>query len=219
MPDSRGRARERRRSNAEWTQATSTALLRHARIEFARRGYAAASLERIAEHAKVTKGAIYYHFGSKEGLFEAVFRQVEREMTDRIHAAAIASINPVDAIVDGCISFLQTAVDDSLRQIALVDGPVVLGWSRWRAIDAEFGLGSLKEGLRGCHHAGLLSDLDLDLMAHLISGAVNEGVFVIAEATDRDAAFNVVSRTVGTLVRRVLDHNSSSRRTGTAKTR
>ena len=59
----------------------------------------------------------------------------------------------------------------------------------------------MKEGLRACQNAGLLSDLDLDLLAHLISGAVNEGVFVIAEATDRDAAFSVVSRTVGTVVR------------------
>jgi AcrR family transcriptional regulator len=194
----------RRRTNDEWSRATSAALRRHARVEFSRHGYAASSLERIAEHAKVTKGAIYYHFESKEGLFEAVFRDVELEMTERIHAVAETSPDAVEAIVNGCVSFLATAVDDSLRQIALVDGPLVLGWSRWRAIDAEYGLGALKEGLRVCASVGTLPAADVDVLAHLISGAVNEGVFVIAEAEDRDAAFIAVSRLVARLVRRVL---------------
>ena len=194
----------RRRTNEQWSQATSAELRRHARVEFTKRGYAASSLDRIAAQAKVTKGAIYYHFGSKEGLFEAVFRDVELEMTNRIHAVSAASSNPIEAVINGSISFLETSMDDSLRQIALVDGPLVLGWSRWRAIDAEFGLGALKEGLRVCVSKGYLRGLDLDVMAHLISGAVNEGVFVITDADDRAAAFAAVSRSVEILVRRVL---------------
>ena len=202
---SRGtQSRARPRTNEQWRQATSAELRRHARVEFTRWGYAASSLERVAKGAKVTKGAIYYHFGSKEGLFEAVFRDVEREMTDRIHAVSEAAANPIEAVINGSISFLETSMDDSLRQIALVDGPLVLGWSRWRAIDAEFGLGALKEGLRECARKGYLRGLDLDVMAHLISGAVNEGVFVITDAENREKAFAAVSRSVEVLVRRVL---------------
>jgi AcrR family transcriptional regulator len=55
------------------TRATSKArtrqrLLSEAERLFRERGYAATSLEQIAEAAEVTKGAIYGHFSSKEDL-------------------------------------------------------------------------------------------------------------------------------------------------------
>jgi AcrR family transcriptional regulator len=58
---------------ARVTRATSKArtrqrLLAEAQRLFRERGYAATSLEQIAEAADVTKGAIYGHFSSKEDL-------------------------------------------------------------------------------------------------------------------------------------------------------
>jgi AcrR family transcriptional regulator len=55
------------------TRATAKAMTRErligeARRLFRERGYAATSLEQIAEAADVTKGAIYGHFASKEDL-------------------------------------------------------------------------------------------------------------------------------------------------------
>ncbi len=194
----------RPRTNADWSRATTDTLRRRARAEFAARGYADASLERIAKRAGVTKGAVYYHFRSKEGLFEAVFRDVEREIVERIETRAAAAADPVEAVVAGCLAFLDIAVDDALRQIALVDGPLVLGWSRWRVIDGEFGLGSLKEGLRAGQRAGWLRDVDPDVLAHLISGAVNEGVFLIAESDDRVRAYDALARTLTTSLRRLM---------------
>jgi AcrR family transcriptional regulator len=47
---------------------TRERLLGEARRLFRERGYAATSLEQIAEAASVTKGAIYGHFSSKEDL-------------------------------------------------------------------------------------------------------------------------------------------------------
>ena len=44
---------------------------------FARYGYQATSIDRIAKAAGLTKGAIYYHFKDKEDLlFEAVTKRV-----------------------------------------------------------------------------------------------------------------------------------------------
>ncbi|MGH9047071.1 MAG: TetR family transcriptional regulator [Acidimicrobiales bacterium] len=48
---------------------TRARLMEEARRLFRERGYAATSLEQIAESAEVTKGAIYGHFDSKEELF------------------------------------------------------------------------------------------------------------------------------------------------------
>jgi AcrR family transcriptional regulator len=47
-------------------------ILLVATAEFASHGLAGARIERIVEHTKTSKRMIYYHFGSKEGLYRAV---------------------------------------------------------------------------------------------------------------------------------------------------
>ena len=55
-------------TRAESKERTRQRLLAEAERLFRERGYAATSLEQIAEAAEVTKGAIYGHFASKEDL-------------------------------------------------------------------------------------------------------------------------------------------------------
>ena len=55
-------------TRAESTERTRQRLLAQAERLFRERGYAATSVEQIAEAAEVTKGAIYGHFASKEDL-------------------------------------------------------------------------------------------------------------------------------------------------------
>lgn len=57
-----------RMTRAESKERTRQRLLAQAQRLFRERGYAATSLEQIAEAAEVTKGAIYGHFASKEDL-------------------------------------------------------------------------------------------------------------------------------------------------------
>jgi AcrR family transcriptional regulator len=57
-----------RMTRAESKEHTRQRLLAEAQRLFRERGYAATSLEQIAEAAEVTKGAIYGHFASKEDL-------------------------------------------------------------------------------------------------------------------------------------------------------
>lgn len=56
-------------------------ILQVARAAFVERGYAAVSMQEIADAAGLTKAAIYYHFRDKQELFEAV---VIAEM-ERLH--------------------------------------------------------------------------------------------------------------------------------------
>lgn len=51
---------------------TRQRLLDAARSVFCHRGYAGASVAEIAARARVTKPALYYYFGSKAGLYEAL---------------------------------------------------------------------------------------------------------------------------------------------------
>lgn len=50
-------------------------LLQAALELFSRRGYAATSVREIVESAGVTKPVLYYHFGSKEGLYLALLQE------------------------------------------------------------------------------------------------------------------------------------------------
>jgi AcrR family transcriptional regulator len=51
------------------------ALLDAALDEFAERGYREASVERVAERAGYSKGAVYWHFDGKPGLFLALLEE------------------------------------------------------------------------------------------------------------------------------------------------
>lgn len=56
----------------ERARRTRAAIIRSAAVEFGKSGYAAASLNRILEGSRATKGAMYFHFDSKEDLARAV---------------------------------------------------------------------------------------------------------------------------------------------------
>lgn len=196
------------RTNAEISESTIESLLSRARHEFASLGYAKASMERIASEGGMTKGAIYYHFKSKKGLFEAVLEDCHREITQRIETQAFASSEPKEALINGCLAFLDVAMDAALRQIVLVDGPGVLGYEQWRRIDAKFGLGSLKEGLKAW--AGDDPDIDVEILAHFISGALNDLVLFVSESSNRAQRHESVSQHLPEILTLILSRSASS---------
>ena len=62
-------------------------LLEVARRIFAEKGYAAASIEEIAQRADVSKPIVYEHFGGKEGVYAVVVDREVRDLLDRITIA------------------------------------------------------------------------------------------------------------------------------------
>jgi AcrR family transcriptional regulator len=64
------------------------AIFAAAAREFAERGYDAAGVDRIALHAKINKAMIYYHYGSKLGLYLEVLRDMFRAVGARARAIA-----------------------------------------------------------------------------------------------------------------------------------
>ena len=46
---------------------------------FVEKGYEQTSLQDIINETKLSKGAIYHHFSSKEEIFEAIFRRIGEE--------------------------------------------------------------------------------------------------------------------------------------------
>ena len=184
VPPRRPRPAPERRTQEARSLATREALVAAARPLFAGRGFDAVPAEEIVERAGLTRGALYHHFGGKPGLFDAVHETFHREIAGRIEAAAARARGPWDALVAGCRAFLDACADPDVQRVVLLDGPAVLGWERWRAVDAAHGLGLLTAGLREAVAAGELPTQPVEPLAHLLSGAMNEAGMWMARAPD-----------------------------------
>lgn len=176
----------------EQRERTLARLLVVAKSEFAKNGFGETSTNQVVEKADVTRGALYYHFKDKEDLFRGVVEQVARDVLAEILSEAETETSAWRGLVAGCHAFLDACADPAVQQILLIDAPAVLGWAEWREIDARYSMGSLKEGLQACADAGDIQPTSIDALTHLLSGALNEAVLMIADAADADAARNAV---------------------------
>jgi AcrR family transcriptional regulator len=181
-----GGGRRPRRTQAERTEATRGALLAAARPLFAERGYDEVSAEQIVRAAGVTRGALYHHFGGKAELLDAVYEQLEREVTERIARVVLGSEleSPLEAMRAGVGAFLDECAKPEVRQIALHDAPAVLGWERWREVAAANGLGLIEASLAAAIEAGELRPLPVRPTAHLLLGALDEAAMLTARSED-----------------------------------
>lgn len=66
-------------------------ILEAARDEFATRGFAGARTQRIAQRAGVNKQLLFYYFGSKRGLYDAVLDEAKGALARPIEAAHTAA--------------------------------------------------------------------------------------------------------------------------------
>ncbi len=80
-------------------------ILKAAFREFARRGFAGTRVNTVATKARVNKQLIYYYFGSKQGLYEEVAREIHAEREAVIGRAP-------DAFADNLAYWLRRHADD-----------------------------------------------------------------------------------------------------------
>lgn len=183
-------------SKAEQREATTQKLMAIGRDVFTRRGYAQTATEEIVQLAGVTRGALYHHFSSKEGLFKAIVEEVQKEVAQKIEEASAQTDDLWEQLLGGCRAFLTASLDPQVQQIMLIDGPAVLGWEAWREMDARHSLTLLKEVLGLLAEESLIAPPSVDALAHLLSGAMNEAALWIARAEQPEKA---LSEAVSTL--------------------
>ena len=85
---------------SESTRNTDTAsrVRLAARRVFAQQGYKGASVRSITREARANLGAVTYHFGSKEGLYEAVVDSALAPLRERVTEAASVPGPPIERI-------------------------------------------------------------------------------------------------------------------------
>jgi len=73
-------------------------IIAAAREEFARRGFAGARVEQIAERASVNKQLLFYYYHSKRGLFQAVLTQSAGELEKALAEFALPPGGPLERL-------------------------------------------------------------------------------------------------------------------------
>lgn len=188
-------------TKAEQTEKTRAALIAAGRTLFAQRGYAATSTEELVRTAGVTRGALYHHFADKRALFEAVYEDVERRLVDDLVAMVDAGDpDPVVLLRKGAEAFLDACLDPAVQRIALLEGPSVLGWERWREIDQAYGLGLVQGTLRAAMDAGSLRPAPVEALAQVFFGGLMEGAMLLAASTTPEQTRKDVGSAVAVLL-------------------
>ena len=171
-------------TQAERREKTQTAIVKAAKRIFGERGFAVSTMDDIAAGARVAKGAIYHHFPTKEALFEAVFEQVSLELVSDLDRISRAEKDALAAMAAGTQGYFAACSKGATGQIILRDGPAVLGWERWREIDARHFGGKFPRALNAAMDAGLIARQPIEPLARLLLGAVTEAAVAVSAGPD-----------------------------------
>jgi AcrR family transcriptional regulator len=179
-----------RRSQADRSAATRDALVAAARRLFAAQGFAEVPTDAIVSEARVTRGALYHQFADKAALFEAVMEAVEADIAGRLtDSVATAGISdPVEALRHAVRTWLDICAEPEIHRIALIDGPSVLGWTRWREVCQQHVFGLVQALLTQGIEAGRIRAQPTRPLAHALMGAGDEAALYVAESADRAQA-------------------------------
>lgn len=171
---------------AEQVEATRNALIEAARELFAADCYANVSTEQIVRSARVTRGALYHHFTDKRDLFGAVAQQIRHETNARVEQAALSAPTTWDGLLAGMNTFLDACLQPDTYRIVILDGPSVLGWAGWSSKDHDQPRELMTSGLEELMKTGVIERQPVDILAHLLLGAMTEAAMLIAVADDHE---------------------------------
>lgn len=96
---------------------TRRAILAAAERVFYSNGVARTSMQQVAEAAKVTRGAIYWHFADKLALLEAMVDSVMLPQEDMLACLALSdTTQPLTDLHQGCLGAFRHIAKDRKRQ-------------------------------------------------------------------------------------------------------
>ncbi|MCU0659842.1 MAG: TetR/AcrR family transcriptional regulator [Polyangiaceae bacterium] len=171
----------RRRTRDEQVEATTRKLLEAARRSFAEKGYAGTSMDELCSEVGLTRGALYHHFGGKEGLLEAVVIQMNLELNARLELAWGRPRDRWEAFCACCEAYLQMALEPEIQRVLFRDAPAVLG-QKLREIDERTSLRPMLHALQELMSEQRIRPADPEALARLLNGALVDAALWIASS-------------------------------------
>ena len=169
-----------RLSNAERFQRTRRALLDAGRTLFADVGYARTTTGAVVRRGGVTRGALYYHFHDKAGLFAAVFEEVHQECLQAMRTSMeTAEGDPWERFLASLRVLMEQLGRPGVQRIVAVEGPAVLDLSCVR--QGPPGPQFLRPVLEQLVAEGVLKPLPLAPLCRLVWAACFEAALHIAQ--------------------------------------
>lgn len=157
--------------------------LRH----FSQKGFAATSLREVCRDALTTKPMIYYYFGSKEGLYGSIVRQIMEEMAEGIRTGLPADAAPADLALAFCDRYLDLFLTQEdvialvLREVFGLGGVPMAAFSRALGEDVRLPLDEvlargMESGVFRVDHVptcatAITGILNMFILAHVFGGA------------------------------------------------
>jgi AcrR family transcriptional regulator len=171
----------------EHTEHTRRALIDAATRLFAERGYADTSIDEVAGAARVTRGALYHHFASKQEIFGAVCDAVDAVVVDRVRAAA-ATTGPGEERLRRLVdAYFEASRDPTYRAIVLSEAYVALAredGQRYTPAMAR-AIGDFVQDLAA---SGEIAVEDPDLLGRLLCATLHEVASAIGGTTQPAAS-------------------------------
>lgn len=173
-----------RKSRPEMIAETRAKLIAAARKAFGAHGYAEASMDDLTAAVGLTRGALYHHFGGKQGLLEAVIEHIDAEMAERLSAIATAAPSRWEGLVQENIGYIELALEPDIQRIMLRDGPAVLGDpANWPSALAC--IASIRRNVEQLQADGVVrGDIDAEAAARMITGSSTDAALWIANSAD-----------------------------------
>jgi AcrR family transcriptional regulator len=171
-----------KQSKKERSEQTMAAVLAVAERHFADLGYALVSTDALVQEIGFTRGALYHHFGNKQGLFEAVVERIHQKAARAIQEKSAHTSDVWQGFVKGCLAWLDVATDPATQRILLIDAPAVMGWKRWLELDAQYGSQLLTEGIEHLINTKVIVFPSKIALLHLLNGAMNQAALWVAQS-------------------------------------
>jgi AcrR family transcriptional regulator len=188
---------------SEYAEQTRAALIAAAAKAFAKHGFTATSITQIADAARVTKGAVYHHFSDKQSLFEAVMNHYNEAAQQKVYEAIAKHPDDVwEAAMAALDATLDVCADPVAGRIIYVEGPVGLGWRRWRESERQYTHRNVRQLLLNSIEAGVYpDDIPIDAMTQVMAGMITHAGISLAEVSSRRR--KAVRRDLYTAIRQI----------------
>ncbi|HSE08745.1 MAG TPA: TetR/AcrR family transcriptional regulator [Nocardioidaceae bacterium] len=180
----------------QYSASTKRALVDVATELFTVQGYAGTSLDAIVAGARVTKGALYHHFSGKQALFEAVFEKVEADASESIGKAIRTTKDPWEKATLGLREFLEIVQQPAYSRVVIQEGPVVLGYERYREQEERSTFGIVQEIVSSVLKSYDLEPSMVETFSRVFFGAMSAAGAAVSSAQDTRRASDEVEAAI-----------------------
>ncbi|MHB8319558.1 MAG: TetR/AcrR family transcriptional regulator [Acidimicrobiales bacterium] len=181
---------------------------------FCEKGFAATSVDDIAERAGTTRGAFYYYFESKEDIARDLQRDLWHRLAERAQDAFDADLDTITNLKRAFDLHLQAIEELGEARFFLREGWIDPTLEAAGRGEQEWGADLVRDFLADAIAKGEVVKLDPDALAAVITGLFEEATLHVLRSGDVTSTIDVVHRLLDGLSARLPHRGQPRKRDG-----